>query len=59
MINFRVIRIGDMIKNLVKIGILIICILVITRFFKFVSNIDLKSIVEDKKKEFKDKTFIE
>lgn len=59
MINFRVIRIGDMLKNLVKIGILMMCVLVFARFFKFTSNIDIKSVIENKKKEFNDKTFIE
>ena len=41
MINFRVIRIGDMLKNLVKIGVLIICILGVTRFFQFTSSLNL------------------
>lgn len=59
MINFRVIRIGDMLKNLVKIGVLIICILSVTRFFKFASNLNLKSVIEDRKKDFNEKTFIE
>lgn len=59
MINFRVIRIGDMLKNLVKIGVLIVCILSITRFFQFASNLNLKSVIEDKKKDFNEKTFIE
>ena len=59
MINFRVIRIGDMLKNLVKIGVLIICILGVTRFFQFTSSLNLKSVIEDRKKDFNEKTFIE
>ena len=59
MINFRVFRIGDMLKNLVKIGVLIICILGVTRFFQFTSSLNLKSVIEDRKKDFNEKTFIE
>lgn len=59
MINFRVIRVGDIIKNLVKLGILVLSIFAVTRFFVFVSSINLKSIIDDKKTEIYDKTFFD
>lgn len=59
MINFRVIRVGDIIRNLVKLGILILSIFAVTRFFVFASSINLKSIIDDKKTEIYDKTFFE
>ena len=31
MVNFKVIRIGDIVKNLVKVGILILCFILFTR----------------------------
>ena len=59
MINFRVIRIGDIVKNLVKFGILVLSIFVVTRFFVFVSSINFKSIIDSKKTKIYDKTFFE
>jgi len=59
MVNFRVIRIGDIIKNLVKLFILVIGIVIVARFFNILSKTDFKSVVEEKKNELNDKTFIE
>lgn len=38
MINFRVVRLGDIVKNLVKVVILIIGIVLFTRFFSGIKN---------------------
>ena len=59
MVNFRVIRIGDIVKNLVKVGILILCFILFTRFFSAVKRINLQEFIENRKKEFEGKTFIE
>lgn len=59
MVNFRVIRIGDIVKNLVKVGILILCFILFTRFFNAVKRINLQEFIENRKKEFEGKTFIE
>lgn len=59
MVNFRVIRIGDIVKNLVKVGILILCFILFTRFFNAVKRINLQEFIENRKKEFEGKNFIE
>ena len=52
MVNFRVIRIGDIVKNLVKVGILILCFILFTRFFSAVRRINLQEFIENRKKRF-------
>lgn len=59
MINFRVFRLGDVIKNLVKIGILIICIVVFASFFNSIRKVNLQSFIENRKQELENKTLIE
>ena len=59
MVNFRVIRISDIVKNLVKVGILILCFILFTRFFTVVKRINLQEFIENRKKEFEGKTFID
>ena len=59
MVNFRIIRLGDVTKNLVKVVILIIGIVLFTRFFNGVRKINVQSFIENRKKELEDKTFIE
>lgn len=59
MINFRVFRLGDVVKNLVKIVILIIGIIVFARFFSGIKKINFQSFIENRKQELKGKTLIE
>lgn len=59
MVNFRVIRIGDIIKNLVKVGILILCFVLFTRFFNAVKKIDLQEFVNSRRLELEGKTFMD
>lgn len=59
MINFRVFRLGDVIKNLVKFGILIICIVVFASFLNSIRKVNLQSFIENRKKELENKTLIE
>lgn len=59
MVNFRVIRIGDIARNLVKVGILILCFMLLSRFFSMVKKSDIQSFIENRKQQIKDKTFIE
>ena len=57
MINFKVFRLGDIGKNLVKVMILIIGIILLTRFFNVAKKVDLNKYVEDRKKAFNTKSF--
>lgn len=57
MINFKVFRLGDIGKNLVKIIILIIGIIFLTRFFNIIKKVDLNKYIEERRKEFNTKTF--
>lgn len=59
MINFRVFRLGDVVKNLVKIVILIIGIILFARFFSGIKKINFESFIENRKQELKGKTLIE
>lgn len=59
MVNFRVIRIGDIVKNLVKVGILILCFVLFTRFFNVVKRIDFQEFVNSRRQELEGKTFID
>ena len=59
MINFRVFRLGDVVKNLVKIVILIIGIIVFARFFSGIKKINFQVFIENRKQELKGKTLIE
>ncbi len=55
----RVFRLSDVGKNLVKVMILIISIVLLTRFFSEIKKIDLKKIIENRLNSFENKTFIE
>ncbi len=57
MINFKVFRLGDIGKNLVKGMILVIGIILLTRFFNVAKKIDLNKYVEERKKAFNTKSF--
>ena len=59
MINFRVFRLGDVVKNLVKIVILIISIILFARFFSGIKKINFQVFIENRKQELKGKTLIE
>lgn len=59
MINFRVVRLGDIVKNLVKVVILIIGIVLLTRFFSGIKKVNFKEFIENRKKDIQNKTFIE
>lgn len=59
MINFRVFRLGDVVKNLVKIVILIVCIILFARFFNGIKKMNFQSFIENRKQEIKGKTLIE
>lgn len=59
MINFRVIRIGDLIKSLLKISILMIVIYTLIRFFYFVKGLDIKDSIKMKFDGLNNKTFLE
>ena len=59
MINFKVVRIGDIGKNLVKIIILIVGIILLTRFFNVAKKIDMSKYIEERKKVFNTKSFAE
>lgn len=59
MINFRVFRLGDVVKNLLKFVILIIGILILFSFFSSIKKINLQSFIENRKEELESKTLIE
>ena len=59
MINFKVFKLVDIGKNLVKVIILIFSIILLTRFFNIVKRIDLNKYIEDRRKEFSTKSFAE
>ena len=55
----RVFRIGDITKNLVKVIILILGIVLLARFFNGMKNLDWKNLLENRLNSLEDKTFIE
>ncbi|MCI8291239.1 MAG: stage II sporulation protein P [Clostridia bacterium] len=59
MINFRVFRLGDVVKKLVKIGILIIGIIILTSFFNSIKKVNLQGFIENRKQQLENKTLIE
>ena len=59
MVNFRVVRLGDVLRNLVKVVILIGCIMIFARFFSEIKKINFQQFVENRKREIEGKTFIE
>lgn len=59
MINLTVVNLKDIIKNLVKFIAIILFVILCTRFFNLLKNIDIKSAIENKFKELEDKTFLE
>ena len=59
MVNFRVVRIGDLVKFLVKVVILIFGIILLTRFFSFIKKINFNEYVENRKLEIENRTFFE
>ena len=59
MVNFRVVRLGDVLINLVKVVILIACIMIFARFFNGIKKINFQQFVENRKREIEGKTFIE
>lgn len=59
MIDFRIIRLRDVLKNLVKLVILIIGILILTRFFSVIKRSNLKDFIQQRKKELDGKILIE
>ena len=59
MINFRVFRLGDIARNLVKLMILVCGIILFTRFFSSIKKLDLKNLLERRREEFSSKTFID
>lgn len=59
MINFRVFRLGDVVKNLVKVVILIFGIVLLTSFFNGIKKINFKDFVQRRKEEMEGKTLIE
>ena len=46
MVNFRVVRLGDVLRNLVKVVILIGCIMIFARFFSGIKKINFQQFVE-------------
>ena len=59
MVNFRVVRLGDVLRNLVKVVILMGCIMIFARFFSGIKNVNFQQFVESRKREIEGKTFIE
>lgn len=59
MVNFRVVRLGDVLRNLVKVVILMGCIMIFARFFSGIKKINFQQFVENRKREIEGKTFIE
>lgn len=59
MVNFRVFRLGDVLRNLVKVVILIGCVMIFTRFFSGIKKVNFQEFVENRKREIEGKTFIE
>ncbi len=55
----RVFRVGDITKNLVKVVILIIGIILFTRFFNGIRKIDWKNLLENRLNSLNNKTFTE
>ena len=51
MVNFRVVRLGDVLRNLVKVVILIGCIMIFARFFSGIKKINFQQFVENRKRE--------
>ena len=59
MINLRVVTIKDIIKNLVKFIAIIIFVIFITRFFGFMSKVNITEYIKNKINSLEGKTFIE
>lgn len=59
MVNFKVLRLGDVVKNLVKVVILICCVMLFARFFNGIKKVNFQEFVENKKREIEGKTFVE
>lgn len=59
MINLRVVTIKDIIKNLVKFIAMIIFVIFITRFFGFMSKVNIIENIKNKINSLEGKTFIE
>lgn len=59
MINLTVLNIKDILKGLVKFIAIIIFVIICTRFFNFMKNVDLKEILINKIKSIEGKTYLE
>ena len=59
MINLTVLNIKDIIKGLVKFIAIIIFVIICTRFFNLMKNIDFKDIITKKFKAIEGKTYLE
>lgn len=59
MINFRVVRLRDIFKGLVKVGVLAFGIVLFTSLFNSARKVNLNQFVENRKKDLKGRTFIE
>lgn len=57
MINLTVVSIKDLIKNLVKFIAIIVFVIICTRFFNLLKNINIKDYIGNKLNEIKGKTF--
>ncbi len=55
----RVFKLGDVVKNLVKIIILIIGIIAVTRFFYAIKKIDIQSLIDNKINNVENKTYFD
>ena len=59
MINFRIIRVKDILKWLVKLGILIIGIVIFTSLFNMTKKINFNEFIENRKRQLENKTFLD
>ena len=59
MINLTVLNIKDVIKSLVKFIAIIIFVIICTRLFNLVKDIDLKELINNKFKDIEGKTYLE
>ena len=59
MINFKVIRIGDIVKGLVKLSVLVMAIILFTSLFNSTKKINFNELIENRKKYLKNNTFME
>ena len=59
MINFRVIRISDLVKVLIKVVIIVVIVISLFRAFNFVKNINFKDFIKSKFEGLDNRTFLQ